>query len=244
MHNGSTADWTGDTEFSSNEASTDGGAVGSAELDSLANPHSSMVAINGHTTFSNNTCGANGGALALLGGLSVYTGAVDISFVDNTAVVAGGAVFISGTGVGPVFTNVSFVSNSAEVGGAVSVVGSGNLRESFAVLVPNPTTFARCEFIANTAGATGGAVNSASGQDSFIGSVFEGNKAREGGAMRLAGTTAMVNCTFVENVSDDGGGAAVSNIGYISRIQNVAFTGNVFDCEPRMFLDYNAVSVG
>ncbi len=49
------------------------------------------------------------------------------------------------------------------------------------------------------------------------------------------------NCSFVENISDDRGGAAVSTIGSMSMV-NISFSGNVFDCEPGMFLNYSAVS--
>lgn len=242
--NGSTVGWTGDTEFSWNEASADGGAVGSTALDSSLNTKESTLAVNGPTAFFGNTCGANGGVLALLGGMSVDVGDVAVSFTGNSAAVAGGAIFVSGTGIGPVFTNVSFLSNSAQVGGAIAIVGSGSLKGAADVVPPNPTTFERCRFIDNTAAATGGAIDSASGQDTFISSVFEGNKAREGGALRLAGTSSMDNCTFVDNISDDGGGAAVSNIGAILKIRKISFTGNVFACELGMYLDFNVVSAG
>ena len=241
---GSSISWTGTTEFTSNEASTDGGAVGSFALDSVTNPLDSVLVIDGSTTFSDNSCGANGGALALLGGLSLDIGAVDVTFVNNSAAVAGGAVFVSGTGVGPAFPGVMFVSNFAEVGGAVSAVGSGNLKGAADFLPPNPTTFERCIFMNNRAAATGGAIESAAGQDAFNSSVFEGNKAGTGGALRLAGTASMESCRFVENLSDDGGGAAVSNIGSMWKVENLSFSGNVFDCEPGMFLSYSEVRVG
>lgn len=167
---------------------------------------------------------------------------VDVSFVDNAAAVAGGAVFASGIGVGPSFTNVRFVANSAQVGGAVSAFGFGTLNESADVVPPFPTIFKGCVIVDNTAAATGGAVESAAGQDSFISSVFEGNKAREGGAMRLAGTSSMEKYTFVENVSEDGGGAALSNIGSTLKTENVLFAENVFACRPGTFRDYNTVS--
>lgn len=239
---GSSISWTGATGFTSNHAGADGGVVGSSALnrDDLSG---SILVVNGSTSFSNNSCGANGGALALLGGLSVSIGAVDVSFTDNTAGVAGGAVFVSGTGVGPIFAGVIFESNSAQVGGAVSAVGSGNLKDDADILPPDPTTFERCHFIDNVAEATGGAVESAAGQDKFLSSVFEGNKAGTGGALRLAGTASIENCSFVENVSGFEGGAAVSNIGFLMKMENISFSGNVFDCQRGMFLSYNAVSV-
>ncbi len=234
---GSSISWTGATEFTSNMAESDGGAVASAEVYSLSSgasgiPQDSVMAMNGPTTFSNNSCGGSGGAMTLLGGLSLEIGAVDVSFINNTAGVAGGAVFISGGAVGPVFAGASFVSNSAQVGGAVSAVGSG-------YLIGYPTTFERCHFVDNRATTTGGAIESAAGEDAFVSSVFEGNRAGTGGALRLAGTASMENCLFAENLSDDGGGTAVSNIGLLSMV-NISFSGNVFDCEPGMFLDLSS----
>ncbi|CAM9191106.1 unnamed protein product [Ectocarpus sp. 13 AM-2016] len=237
--NSSYVGWTGDTEFISNEARLDGGVIGSFSTDS-ANDQGSTLGLNGTTAFVNNTCGANGGALSLLGGLAVNIDTENVSFVGNTAEVAGGAVFMSGTGFGPVFTGVRFISNSAQVGGAVSAVGSGNIKENADISPPNPTTFDRCHFIDNRATATGGAVDSAAGQDSFVNSTFQGNRAGTGGGLRLAGTASLDSCLFVDNMSDDEGGAAVSNIGSLLSVANISFSGNVFDCDTGMYLDYNA----
>lgn len=243
LTNDSFVGWTGDTEFVSNEARTgNGGVVGTASLDSTtANAHESTLGVNGTTNFVNNTCGANGGALALHGGLLLDIGSVNVSFSGNFAQVAGGAVFVSSTDVGPVFTGVSFISNSAQVGGAVSAVGSGNFREenSYGSDI-FPTTFYQCEFIDNSATATGGAIESAAGQDLMDSTIFRGNEGLVGGALRLAGTAYLYDCSFVENASDDAEGAAVSNIGSIVAMGNINFSRNVFDCQPGMFLNYTA----
>lgn len=109
------------------------------------------------TTFLNNTNGANGGALTLLGActLEVDTG-VEVSCVGNSTGVAGGAVFVSGAGTGPAFSVATFDSNSAlGGGGAVSAFGSGSSKDVSSVEPPDPTTFDRCRFIGNRA-ATGG----------------------------------------------------------------------------------------
>eukprot|EP00903_Cladosiphon_okamuranus_P021507 g19772.t1 len=240
MWNGSHVEWTGDTKFTSNEAGADGGAVGSPGFDLEYNFLSSTLVINGSTTFVNNTSRANGGALALSEGVSVSILAANVSFIDNSATTAGGAVHVSGSGVGPVFTGIDFLSNSAQVGGAVSTVGSGKLEGFADVESPNPTTYERCRFIENRATATGGAIESASGQDYIFNSVFEGNKAGAGGALRLAGTTSVENCSFVDNISDDGEGGGISNIGSISRMTNISFSGNTFYCQPDMFLGYES----
>ena len=239
VYNGSNLTWTGHTAFASNVARSDGGAISSPMSGVSYSPLDSTLSINGTTVFSNNTSGASGGALALLGGCALEIGEVDVDFSGNAADVAGGAVFLSGTGLGPTFSNVRFSSNSAQVGGAVSVVGSGNTKDAVDVEVSNPTTFDGCLFDGNTASATGGAIESAAGQDTYVRSVFEGNKAGTGGALRLAGAASVENCSFVDNVSDDGEGAAVSNIGFISGMTDVFFSGNAFDCAPGTFLDFN-----
>eukprot|EP00903_Cladosiphon_okamuranus_P017270 g15914.t1 len=239
VFNGSNVTWTGPTEFLSNEARSDGGAISSPTSDASYSPLGSTLAMHGTTSFANNTSGGSGGAVALLGGCALETGTVDITFRSNTADVAGGAVVVSGTGLGPTFSKVSFFSNSAQVGGAVSLVGSGNIKDTVEVEALNPSTFDGCLFVGNTATATGGAVESAAGQDAFIRSFFEGNKAGTGGALRLAGTASVDNCSFVDNVSDEEEGAAVSNIGFISRMAEVSFSGNAFDCQPGKFLDFN-----
>lgn len=237
--NGSHVAWTGDTNFTSNDAGSDGGAVGSPVFDSEYNFLGSVLVINGSTAFVNNTSGANGGALALSEGVSESILTTNVSFTGDRAKDAGGAVYVSGAGLGPTFTGMSFISNSAQVGGAASIVASGNLKRFADIESPNPTTFDRCSFVNNRATATGGAIESAGGQDLITNSVFEGNRAGVGGALRLAGMTSVANCSFVENISDDEEGAAISNIGSISTTTNNYFSGNAFYCQPGMFLDFH-----
>ncbi|CAM9655567.1 unnamed protein product [Ectocarpus fasciculatus] len=237
MENGSSVSWTEHTEFTSNRALMEGGAVMSPSYDSTFNPLESSLVINGTTTFFNNTCGENGGGLALFGACSLDINTADVHFTGNSAGVAGGAVFVSGAGIGPSFSDVTFISNFAQVGGAASVFGSGKDRGIFSTTIP--TTFNRCRFIDNVATTSGGAVDSAAGQDVVVNTVFKGNSAEVGGALRLAGTALVENCSFVENVSGHREGAAVSNIGLISKIANISFTGNDFTCGPDLFLEYD-----
>lgn len=64
---GSYVGWTGKTAFLSNAATIDGGAVASPESNPTHNPRDSALHIGATTTFLNNTSGANGGGLSLLG---------------------------------------------------------------------------------------------------------------------------------------------------------------------------------
>ena len=242
LENGAYVGWAGETTFSSNEAGIDGGAVASRESDLEYNFLDSTLHIGATTTFFNNTCVANGGGLTLLGVLTLEVDpGVEVSYIGNSAGVAGGAVFLSGAGTGPTFSSATFVANSAQVGGAVSAFGSGNSKSVSEAEPPDPTTFDRCRFVGNRA-TTGGAIDSAAGYDSIVDSTFEDNAAGTGGALRLAGTAAIDGCSFVENFSDDGGGAVVSNIGTIARMASISFSGNGFTCPAGMFLGYNTVS--
>lgn len=231
--------WSGATLFENNRAVTDGGAVGSSlpETDQL----SSVISINGTTSFIGNACGGNGGAVVLMGALSLImeTGG-NVAFTSNSADVAGGAVFISATSFGPQFVGASFASNYAQVGGAVYATGSGTAvtEEEFTNdVILHRTTFDGCEFVGNQAEATGGAVESSAGVDLFADTLFVRNKAGVGGALRLAGTTSLDNCSFYGNLAEEGGGPAVSNIGFVSQFFNSSFDDNTFDCASGTYLD-------
>ena len=239
IHNGACVISIGPTEFELNSASKSGGVVGSGAFGAVDNAEESFLFIRGATTFKNNTAGGNGGGLALLGMLFVEFETANVTFFGNSADVAGGAIFLSGTGVAPIFSDMTFISNSAKVGGAVYAVASGiELTEGN----PNPTRFLGCRFVDNKAATTGGAVESSAGRDEFANSSFVGNFAGVGGALRLAGTVTVDSCSFVGNIANEGNGAAVSNVGYIANVTASLFQGNVFSCEAGTFLDFTNVS--
>eukprot|EP00904_Undaria_pinnatifida_P003224 jgi/Undpi1/12902/HiC_scaffold_7.g02568.m1 len=239
--NGSAVEWTGQTEFISNEATVSGGAVGQYISADLGVEHDSVLSINGSTLFANNTAGVTGGGYFGSGGKILLTfQSPDVLFVGNSAGVAGGAVSVSGFRKGPVFSGVKFVSNVAGTGGAAFITGSGNdgightdTTSAFA------TKFDGCQFSSNRATATGGAIESVAGQDYISNTVFIGNTAGVGGALRLAGTVGLDNCSFVDNQSNEDEGPAVDNIGVLSVIQKCSFIGNVFNCQPGTYLDFN-----
>ena len=236
--------WTGRTTFTSNRAELEGGAIGSYPLDATADAElMSSLSTAGPTTFVENTCERDGGAMSLIGGLSVeFDSTVDVTFWHNSARASGGAVFMSGVDVGLVFPGVSFISNSAQLGGAVYTTSSGNAKVDLKGKQKlNPTTFDTCSFVGNTAVATGGAIQSAAGEDTIIDTTFVGNTARVGGALFLAGTSSFVNCSFVDNVADEGAGPSISNIGYVQTMVNSSFFGNDFSCAPGAYRAYNKV---
>ena len=238
------ARWTGQTKFSSNEAGEQGGAVASAaSVASTDDDLISFLLIEGVIEFVDNVSGRDGGAISLVGGVLVeIEPTAKVSFRRNYARVSGGAIFMSGANVGPIFRGVSFVSNSAQFGGGVHATSSGNAKidlngkETF-----NPTVFDRCIFVDNTAIATGGAIQSAAGQDYIISTSFIGNTARAGGALFLAGTTNFFNCSFFDNVAEEGNGPAISNIGYVESMKNSTFVGNAYNCAAGTFRAFDSV---
>ena len=233
---------TGQTTFTSNEAGEQGGAV-AALVASTDDDLIPFLLIEGITEFVDNVSGRDGGAISLVGGVLVeIEPTAKVSFRRNYARVSGGAIFMSGANVGPIFRGVSFVSNSAQFGGGVHATSSGNAKidlkgkETF-----NPTTFDQCIFVNNTAIATGGAIQSAAGQDCIISTSFIGNTARAGGALFLAGTTNFFNCSFFDNVAEEGDGPAISNIGYVESMKNSTFVGNAYNCAAGTFRAFDSV---
>lgn len=238
---GSRVELSGETVFKANKARLDGGAIGAYFLSS--SEELSTVEINGRSIFEGNTCGSSGGALVLSESLSVSGNLTNITFLDNSAEVYGGAVYILSMRVGPVFKRARFESNRAQSGGGVYAVSSGT------AVSTNPvrggemfSTFDSCLFVNNEAKTTGGAMSSASGQDLFYNSTFISNSARFGGALQLAGTAVIDSCVFKGNAADLGGGPAVSNIGDTVNVAGTTFVDNLFNCGVGSYLDFKEVS--
>lgn len=101
------------------------------------------------------------------------------------------------------------------------------------------TKFVGCTFTGNTALATGGAIKSAAGVDVLRDSYFYCNEAEVGGALMLAGTATLDNCSFFENISGEERGPAVSNIGYMSEVNECYFRGNMYRCDSEEYLEFD-----
>lgn len=237
---GSRVKLSGETIFKANKARLDGGAIGAYFLSS--SEELSTIEINGRSVFERNSCGSSGGALVLSESLSVSGNLTDITFLENSADVYGGAVYILSMRVGPVFKRARFESNRAQSGGGVYAVSSGTAVSTNPVRDKGSiSTFDNCLFVNNEAKATGGAMSSASGQDPFYSSTFISNSARFGGALQLAGTASIDSCVFKGNTADLGGGPAVSNIGGIVNVASSTFIDNIFNCGVGSFLDLKEV---
>eukprot|EP00903_Cladosiphon_okamuranus_P017744 g16334.t1 len=232
---GAEVSWDGTTEFSHNRADMNGGAVVSV-LSGVTGAMEAHVSMDDNTTFYNNSCQNYGGALMVSGQVLLTIWPEGVTFRANSAGSAGGAVCLTGVGVGPEFRGIRFDSNSAQIGGAVYSTGSGT-----ALLTSGeefPVRYDDCSFLANRATASGGAVESAAGKDVVTNSTFVNNTARQGGAMRLAGAVSLSGCIFKENSADITGGPAISNVGLTESIESSSFANNYIRCNPGSFVDF------
>lgn len=223
----STVSWNGTTTFTDNTAVTGGALYGDVGAGMIWS---------GATAYEKNAASANGGAVALTGDvlLDLTTAGTSLSLTGNTAGIAGGGMYQSNVGKGLTWDSVSFISNSALNGGAVYSVGTGAETEGKTTY---PSVFANCLFRGNVAEVSGGAMESAAGNDEFTNSTFEGNTAGElGGGLRVAGTTTLTGCDFVGNGAG-GEGPAVANVGTITMV-NTSFTDNNLICTSGAFLNF------
>lgn len=227
--------WEGRTDFVHNHADLNGGAVVSA-LSGVPHARETDVSIEGNTSFFNNSCQNYGGALMVSGPVTLNIRSEGVIFQENSAGSAGGAVCLTGVGMGPEFHEIRFDSNSAQIGGAVYSTGSGT-----ALLTSGeefPVTYYGCTFVANRATASGGAIESAAGKDLVTNCTFVSNTATQGGAMRLAGSASLSSCCFEKNRADIGGGPAMSNVGLTDKLESCLFANNDVRCSPGSFLDF------
>ena len=194
------------------------------------------IAWGGVDAFGENDDSANGGAVAFVSHVSLDLGAVGATFslTGNVVDISGGAVFQSGVRYGLTWKGVKFTPNCAMNGGAMYSAATAIVVESSTELL---TVYINCIFRDNTAAASGGAVESAAGKDTFLYTTFHGaNAGAVGGGLRLARTTTLTSCNFVGNGAN-AAGPAVANVGTIA-VANSSFTNNCLLCTPGAFLNY------
>lgn len=105
-----TVEWQGAARFVHNRARKDGGAVAS-DVDVWP----ITLNLRGGVSFSNNTCGGRGGAMALCGEIDLDFGDTASEFRGNSAAVFGGAIYMAEAIRGHQFANVRFTENQAQV---------------------------------------------------------------------------------------------------------------------------------
>ena len=164
----------------------------------------SKVTING-TTFTGNTSGTVGGAIATRVTATIENGSssLDVSnatFEGNSAKVAGGAISVGNAGIAPTITNSTFTNNTSATGGAI--YNKGNLT------------------------VTGG---SFSGNEALV----SGDTQGVGGAIANSkGTLTVTNVAFSGNHSTHGGGAIYTNGSNPLTVTGGSFENNIAGYTP------------
>lgn len=227
--------------FTNNYALNSGGAVWNR-----GTPTSNCAPQFSDCSFGGNTVGASGtgGALGFTG-LIAGTAITNCTFTQNSANRGGG--IHTGTDAKLTITASSFTGNAAtEFGGGILTDGklalagsvfTGNTADWGGALHRGGTdtaSAANCQFLNNTGGARGGAINIANGVNTLLNCVFGGNTAAagSGGAIQIAGATTITtitNCVLANNAASatagSGGGGLMLSSG-ATTVTNTTFSGN------------------
>ena len=169
-----------------------------------------------NNTFRSNHAGISGGGSAWMGVYGVQIN--DYKFIDNTADVNGGAIYIADGSDNSLINNSVFTGNAAnELGGAIDIVADN-------IAIENSN------FTDNHA-ANGGAifVESDSGNTNITNDLFTGNGAtQDGGAINLFASGVNINETeFYENTAGNNGGAVyIGGEGTSNTIHDSVFEDN------------------
>jgi predicted outer membrane repeat protein len=171
-----------DAVFDDNHAARDGGAIRAGLF--------SAVTVE-RCTFTRNSAGYGGGAIALDG---ADLSATDTVFSENTA-TGGGALGCDDRLETTELIRSSFTGNSAVSGGAISCGGSA-------------LTLDGVELRDNVASHTGGGLSSAASTTLIVDSELSQNQAQDGGGASLYSTDANIeNTVFNDNLASRNGGA-------------------------------------
>ncbi len=181
-----------DSEFVSNKALYDGGALG------IFAPNVTVT----RTLFQNNSTvasadnGSDGGGAVMIGGTANAT-FTDVQFIGNSSLARGGAVSIRTTGLETTFNNAKFASNT-----------SGNFGGAIASVYKTTVSISDSSFTNNSAGKAGGAIYN--GKDSNYGAGVDvaPTLSTNNGTINLSGTN-----TFTGNSASEKGGAIFNDAG-------------------------------
>ncbi len=182
-----------DSVLTENQARTEGGAIYAGGA--------STIQVN-NTKFTGNaiqTRGKHGGAISLH---SVTLNAEGVTFTDNTAVINGGALYVSYSGSYDRNSEVTlkdteFHTNAAEELGGALYVTKQAVTEEKQIITASNTTFSK-----NTA-LSGGAAYVCAGVQVY-----------------------MTDSTFTRNEATEDGGGAIATSGGILELDTATFTGN------------------
>ena len=216
-----------------------------------------MISFTGNSKFFNNSASAGGAAVSLLSQI-IFSGKSD--FVDNTALIEGGALVVFGHSSLVLNGSITITGNVAQRLGAGITITGGNLTQSGSVTFLNnsaPLASAisavstniiftgECSFISNVGKVSfGGAINADFSNISFLGNTaFRNNFAGlQGGAIYLL--TGHVdfngNTEFVNNSANEQGGAIYALSSDIQVAGNVSFSYNSAPEGGGISLEYNS----
>lgn len=149
-----------DTWFLDNEADVDDEAA-CVYVSHDTTPSYFILDNNLAVPFQGNTCGGNSVAIEFIGEVFARSD-FNMTFVNNSTGIFGGATYMSGVTVGMRFEAVVFKSNSAIIGGELYLTGSGTAvtEDVYGNPEHSPTTFFGCEFMGKKALKTGEAMDS------------------------------------------------------------------------------------
>ncbi len=162
----------------------------------------SKVTIDG-TTFTGNTSGTVGGAIATRVTATIADGSssLDISnatFDGNSATVAGGAISVGNEGIAPTITDSTFTNNTSATGGAIYNKGT--------------LTVTGGSFEGNGASKVGGAIANSGGNLTLSNVAFSGNHSTNGGGAIYSNKSK--NTTGEHKLSITGGSFTNNVAGY------------------------------
>lgn len=211
-----------DSDFTGNVANEIGGAI-AAESD---------VKVTAESSFSENFAEQYGGAIYAKRSLEVDNS----HFTANKTNGSGGAIYVDNYGIRQEgaypgwqpedelkrsITNSTFTGNTAEKkGGAIAILTESDY---YAV----PTEIDHNEFVSNSAGTTGGAIQ-AEDDVAITNSNFLNNTAAIGGAVNvdLGAAVTAEDVTFTGNTAETAGGAINITEGSIVNLKNASFANN------------------
>lgn len=172
-----------------------------------------------------NSTSINITGLTFKNGNSTYGGAIYIShevksninatFINNTAVERGGAIYIVSGGISGTLNGVFINNTASDWGGAIYIDSggiSGNVNGTFI----------------NNKGSSGSAIFIAGDISGNLNGTFINNEAKGHGAIYIYNGDASgnINGTFINNVANQGGAIAVGDAGKISGNVNGIFINN------------------
>ena len=195
----------GASAFTDNVSAGAGGAI---------HANNAKLSVTG-VTFSGNSSAKDGGAINIGNGQNYKEADVNkfenVTFTNNTAGSAGGAVVCHGYAL--TVKNTNFSGNSAAANGGALYTGSScivTMTSDNGAKFENNFSGTVAEDGTVTTTGNGGAHCVGSGTVNVTGYTFDGNRASQGGAVKFnnaAITATYADCTFTRNEATENGGA-------------------------------------